>query len=55
MAAMELESRGYFATFALSFDPRWRSGSVYLFGLDTYGNALFTGDPYSPPVRYQRI
>ena len=48
-AAMELESRGYFATFALSFDPRWRSGSVYLFGLDTYGNALFTGDPYSHP------
>ena len=48
-AAMDLESRGYFATFALSFDPRWRSGSVYLFGLDTYGNALFTGDPYSHP------
>ena len=48
-AAMELKSRGYFATFALSFDPRWRSGSVYLFGLDTYGNALFTGDPYSHP------
>ena len=48
-AAMDLESRGYFATFALSFDPRWRSGSVYLFGLDTYGNALFTGDPYSQP------
>lgn len=48
-AAMDLESRGYFATFALSFDPRWRSGSVYLFGLDTYGNALFTGDPYSRP------
>ena len=48
-AAMDLESRGYFATFALSFDPRWRSGSVYLFGLDTQGNALFTGDPYSHP------
>ena len=48
-AAMVLESRGYFATFALSIDPRWRSGSVYLFGLDTYGNALFTGDPYSHP------
>ena len=48
-AAMDLESRGYFATFALSFDPRWRSGSVYLFGLDTYGNPLFTGDPYSQP------
>ena len=48
-AAMDLESRGYFSTFALSFDPRWRSGSVYLFGLDTFGNALFTGDPYSHP------
>ena len=48
-ASMELESRGYFATSALSSDPRWRSGSVYLFGLDTNGNALFTGDPYSYP------
>ena len=48
-AAMDLESRGYFSTVALSFDPRWRSGSVYLFGLDTFGNALFTGDPYSHP------
>ena len=48
-AAMDLESRGYFATFALSFDPRWRSGSVYLFGLDSFGNPLFTGDPYSQP------
>ena len=26
---------------------RWRSSSIYLFGLDTYGNALFSGDPYS--------
>ena len=48
-AAMELEAKGYFATVALSSDPRWRSGSVYLFGLDRYGNALFTGDPYSHP------
>ena len=46
-AAMELESQGYFATQALSADPRWRSNSIYLFGLDTYGNALFSGDPYS--------
>ena len=46
-AAMELESQGYFATRALSSDPRWRSSSIYLFGLDTYGNALFSGDPYS--------
>ena len=46
-AAMELESQGYFALRALSSDPRWRNGSIYLFGLDTYGNALFSGDPYS--------
>ena len=46
-AALELESQGYFATRALSTDPRWVSNSVYLFGLDTYGNALFSGDPYT--------
>ena len=46
-AAMELESQGYFAVRALSSDPRWRSRSIYLFGLDTYGNTLFSGDPYS--------
>ena len=46
-AAMELESQGYFATRALSGDPRWRNGSIYLFGLDTYGNTLFSGDPVS--------
>ena len=28
-------------------DDRWRSQSIYLFGLDTYGNPLFSGDPYS--------
>ena len=46
-AAMELESQGYFATRALSSDPRWRSNSIYLFGLDTYGYPLFSGDSYS--------
>ena len=46
-AALEFESEGYFATRALSSDPRWRSHSIYVFGLDTYGNALFSGDPYS--------
>ena len=46
-AAMELESQGYFATRALSSDPRWRNGSIYLFGLDTYGYTLFSGDLYS--------
>ena len=46
-AAMELESQGYFAVRALSSDPRWRNSSIYLFGLDTYGYTLFSGDPYS--------
>ena len=46
-AAMELESQGYFATRALSSDPRWRNGSIYLFGLDTDGYTLCSGDPYS--------
>ena len=46
-AAMELEANGYFATRALSSDPRWSSRSIYVFGLDTYGNTLFSGDPYS--------
>ena len=44
-AAMELESNGYFAIRALSSDPRWRSQSIYLFGLDTDGNTLFSSDP----------
>ena len=30
----------------LTVNPRWRSRSIYLFGLDTYGNTLFSGDPY---------
>ena len=46
-AAMELESQGYFAIRALSSDPRWSSRSIYVFGLDTYGYTLFSGDPYS--------
>ena len=46
-AAMELESKGYFATITLATDPRWRNGSIYLFGLDTYGGTLFSGDPDS--------
>ena len=28
-------------------DPRWRNGSIYVFGLDTCGNTLFSGDSYS--------
>ena len=46
-AALELESKGYFATITLSTDQRWRSNSIYLFGLDTSGNPLFSGDPDS--------
>ncbi|MDE0436216.1 MAG: ABC transporter substrate-binding protein [Bryobacterales bacterium] len=44
-AAMELESKGYFATITLATDPRWKHGSIYLFGLDTYGNTLLSGNP----------
>ena len=44
-AAMELESKGYFATITLAADPRWKHGSIYLFGLDTYGSTLFSGGP----------
>ena len=44
---MELESKGYFATITLANDARWKNGSIYLFGVDTYGNTLFSGDPDS--------
>ena len=46
-AAMELETTGYFGLVSLSTDPRWRSDSIYLFGVDMYGNTLFTGNPYN--------
>ena len=46
-AAMELEANGYFAIRALSSDPRWRNQSIYVFGLDTNGNSLFSGNFYS--------
>ena len=49
-AAMELDSGGYFASVSLANDSRWRSGSIYLFGLDTYGYTLFTGSPANPLV-----
>ena len=39
---MELETAGYFGLVSLSTDPRWRSHSIYLFGVDMYGNTLFT-------------
>ena len=46
-ATMELEATGYFGLVSLSTDPRWRSYSIYLFGVDMYGNTLFTGNPYN--------
>lgn len=42
-AAYILEREGYFATTQLTQDPRWRSGSIYLFGMDTMGNEVFSG------------
>lgn len=44
-AAMELESNGYAGVQTLSTDARWRNGLTYVFGLDTYGNSVFTGYP----------
>ena len=46
-ATMELETTGYFGLVSLSTDPRWRSYSIYLFGVDMYGNTLFSGNPYN--------
>ena len=46
-AAMELEANGYFGIGALSSHPRWRNQSIYLFGLDTNGTPLFSGNFYS--------
>ena len=43
-AALEMESQGHFAKATLASDPRWKSGSIYVFGLDTHGSALFSGD-----------
>ena len=44
---MELETAGYFGLVSVSTDPRWRSHSIYLFGVDMYGNTLFTDNPYN--------
>ena len=47
-AAMMVESSGYFAGPVLSGDPRWKHGSVYVFGitLET-GKVEFSGSPSS--------
>ena len=42
-AAYQLAEKGYFATGEFMTAPRWRSGSVYLFGIDLMGNQVFTG------------
>ncbi len=44
-AALEVESKGYFAALLMESDPRWRSGSIYAFGMDMMGNQLFSGHP----------
>lgn len=41
-AAYQLEDKGYFATGEFMTDSRWRSGSVYLFGMDLMGSQVFT-------------
>ena len=42
-AALEVESKGYFATSEFLTDKRWNSGSIYIFALDLMGNHVFTG------------
>ena len=42
-AALEFEAKGAFAL-SLPTQPRWRSNSIYLFGVDTSGDTLFSGE-----------
>ncbi len=42
-AALEFEAKGAFAL-SLPTQPRWRSTSIYLFGVDTSGDTLFSGE-----------
>lgn len=42
-AALQVEATGYFATQLFRSDERWKSGSVYVFGVDLAGNHVFTG------------
>ena len=44
---MELEATRYFGLVSLSTDPHCWPHSIYLFGVDMYGNTLFTGNPYN--------
>lgn len=43
-AAQAVEEKGYFAAAEFESDPRWRSGSVYVFGMDEMGRQVFTGN-----------
>ena len=53
-AAMELEEAGYFGLASLSSDPRWKSYSIYLFGVDyvrqhaLYRQSRQLGDGHEP-------
>ncbi len=43
-AALKIESMGYFAAPILSRDPRWLSGQVYVFGVNTFSEEIeFSG------------
>ena len=47
-AAMTVESSGYFAGPVLSADPRWNSGPIYIFGINTENGVVeFSGNPAS--------
>ncbi len=44
-AAYRFEEAGYFAAFELQNNPRWRSGSVYVFVLNSRGMQYFSSNP----------
>ncbi len=44
-AAYRFEEAGYFAAFELQNNPRWRSGSVYVFALNSRGMQYFSSNP----------
>ena len=44
-AAYRFEQAGYFAAFELQNNPRWRSGSVYVFVLNSMGMQYFSSNP----------
>ena len=47
-AALEVESAGYFAGPVLSSDPRWKHGSIYIFGVNVETGAIeFSGNQAS--------